>query len=312
MAKLSGLINQGKLGKAPADAVNAMPLPPTTLDSSIASEPDITKQENFEVGRRIIDLAVDRIVPSPYQVRVATGEDSIETLMVSISQEGIISPVIVRMLDSSTYEVIAGHNRLEACRRLGFSTVPAVVCTLSDAEAARALASDNFIRRDLSDYERFKHARLLKEKGFCKTNGEIGQVLGVSRQLVGFLFAFSDFPESAIRILDSHPAILGATQANELRNLAKNYPDIFTEALKLLAEKALQQNRMRRWIENRLNTGKTEITVPRQEIRINKPGLRSPIKLVFTENEVKIHAEHLDIDRLKQLIESNLKHLLKQ
>lgn len=314
MAKLSGLISQGKLGEASAKTLNAMPSLPTTLESSIPLVPNKEKQGKppSPDNRQITELELTQIVSSPYQVRVASGEESIEALVTSISTEGVISPIVVRMLDSSMYEIVAGHNRLEACRRLGYKTVPVVVCALSDAEAARALTSDNFVRRDLSDYERFKHAKLLKEKGFCKTNSEIGQVLGVSRQLVGFLFAFGDFPESAIRILDSSPAILGATQANELRNLAKTSPEVFTEALKLLSEKRLQQNRMRRWIENHSGMGKAAVVVPRQEIKIEKPGLRSSIKMVFTENEVKIQAENLDIDRLKQLIETNLKHLLKE
>ncbi|MCB4362052.1 ParB/RepB/Spo0J family partition protein [Quatrionicoccus australiensis] len=95
------------------------------------------------------------------------------------------------------HEVIAGHHRLEACRRLGHSSVPVVVRKMTDAQAACALTSDNFVRKELSDYERYKHAKLLKDREFCKTNSEIGQVLGVSRQLVGFRIGFDVFSVGA-------------------------------------------------------------------------------------------------------------------
>lgn len=100
------------------------------------------------------------IKSSPYQVRAVADSDYIETLMASIVQSGVISPVVVRALDSSIFEVIAGHHRLEACRRLGHTTVPVVVRQMTDSEAACALASDNFVRKELSDFERFKRAKL--------------------------------------------------------------------------------------------------------------------------------------------------------
>ncbi|WP_455431262.1 hypothetical protein [Quatrionicoccus australiensis] len=68
---------------------------------------------------------------------------------------------------------------------------------MTDAQAACALTSDNFVRKELSDYERYKHAKLLKDREFCKTNSEIGQVLGVSRQLVGFRIGFDVFSVGA-------------------------------------------------------------------------------------------------------------------
>jgi len=327
MAKLSGLIGSGKVGKPDQKVVDAMPDAPAattldssiqtdsskeTLDSSAASPPaELPALESSIDKSAITEMAVSSIRPSPYQVRAVADTDYIETLMASIVQSGVISPIIVRTLDSSTYEVIAGHHRLEACRRLGHTMVPVVVRQMSDAQAACALTSDNFVRKELSDFERYKHAKLLKEHGFCKTNAEIGEVLGVSRQLVGFLFAFDEYPTGAKAILEINPKVLGATQANELKDLAREEPELFTEAIALLAGGKVRQNQIRQWVESRFKSTPVRMQ-HRQEIKIQKPGLRSPIKLTYTDREAKIQADGLNVVKLKKLIEDNLDILISQ
>ena len=273
MAKLSGLIERGKVGKPNQKVVDAMPEAPenikqdsnpegdgssitSVLDSSTApiDAPKAMALDSSIRKTSVTEVDVSVIKSSPYQVRAVADSDYIETLMASIVQSGVISPVVVRALDSSIFEVIAGHHRLEACRRLGHTTVPVVVRQMTDSEAACALASDNFVRKELSDFERFKHAKLLKDHGFCKTNSEIGQVLGVSRQLVGFLFSFDEYPVGAKAILEVNPKILGATQAYELKDLAREEPDIFSEAIALLAEEKLRQNQIRHWVESKFKS----------------------------------------------------------
>lgn len=314
MAKLSGLIEKGKVGKADPKVVEAMPDAPVTsetLDSSTGSAA-LVKPEMLESSAPralTVELPVDTLRASPFQVRAVSDSEYIETLMESIVQSGVISPIVVRALDSNIYEVIAGHHRLEACRRLGHGKVPVVVRRMTDAEAACALASDNFVRKELSDFERYKHARLLRDLSFCKTNSEIGQVLGVSRQLVGFLFAFDDYPVGAKAILEMHPRILGATQANELRDLAKEEPDVFSEAMALLAEGKLLQNQIRHWIESRFKPATVRMR-QRQEVKIQKPGLLSAVKLIYTDREAKIQAQGLNIEKLKKLLEEHLDSLL--
>ena len=332
MAKLSGLIERGKVGKPDQTVVDAMPEAPENitldsgvvaggsvatpaLDSSIVADVEsdaVIKSVVLESSVRkqtVTEVDVSVIHSSPYQVRAVADSDYIETLMASIIQSGVISPVVVRELDSSIYEVIAGHHRLEACRRLGHTTVPVVVRQMTDSEAACALASDNFVRKELSDYERYKHAKLLKDHGFCKTNSEIGQVLGVSRQLVGFLFSFDDYPVGAKAILEVNPKILGATQANELKDIACDEPDVFAEAMALLAEEKLRQNQIRHWVESKFKSATVRMQ-RRQEVKIQRPGSRSFIKLTYTDREAKIQAEGLNVESLKKLIEDNLDRLI--
>ena len=103
------------------------------------------------VGQMVTDaskIPIHLINQSPYQIPYAD-ESYIEELMGSITDTGgVISPVVVRTISSGKYELIAGHTRLEACRRLGLTEVSAVVRVMSDGEAAKALIADNLARRD--------------------------------------------------------------------------------------------------------------------------------------------------------------------
>ena len=49
-------------------------------------------------------------------------DTAFEMLIESISNLGVLTPIIVRSIDDSNYEIISGHRRVEACRRLGIET----------------------------------------------------------------------------------------------------------------------------------------------------------------------------------------------
>ena len=345
MAKLSGLIGTGKIGVADESSIRAMPDAPRlqaldsnaqissnhedrtptasllnneALDSNAPPETSSTHTVAISRDGDGVDFArlpVTSIAPSRFQVRAVADDGYIETLMSSIGESGVISPIVVRplpknaALESNAYEIVAGHHRFEACRRLGHSDVNVIIKHLMDAEAACALASDNLVRKDLDDYERFKHAKMLRDNHFCRTNTEIGVVLGVSRTLVSFLMAFDVFPAGAKAILETHPGILGATQANELKDIATDEPDVFTEALLLVAEGKLQQNQIRPWIDKRFK-GPAVRMQKRRVLEISRPGLSSRIKVTYSDNEAKIQAPEINIEKLQKLIEENLGDLV--
>lgn len=323
MAKLSGLIESGKIGKADQKAVSAMPdahLIPTAkpaekdlVTKSQLAESDAAA-ETMVFGAHEMDLSESRSVsmaavrPSPYQVNEITDSDYIEELMESIMQSGVISPLVVRELDDGIFELIAGHHRYEACRRLGHSEVRVVVRAMSNSDAARALVADNFVHKDRTDYERYKHAKMLKENRFCVTGREVATVLGVSPAKVSQLMTFESFPEGAKALMEATPGLMGCESAYSLKNFIVDEPDLFTEALRLIGEGKLVASKIPHWIESRYKPATTRLQA-RQEIKISRPGL-NPIKLTYTDREAKIQADGLDVERLRKLIEDNLESLL--
>lgn len=165
------------------------------------------------------EIAVSAIVSSPYQVR-HFDDNAIDELAQSIvDTNGLITPIVVRQLANGKFELVAGHTRYEAIKRLGHATIPAIVKQLSDSEAAKALAADNLTRKDLSDFEIFKQITILEANGFVKSNSETGRLLGRVRQDIIRFKSYAKLPAEIIGLLEKDKTIIGANCAQQLADL---------------------------------------------------------------------------------------------
>ena len=99
--------------------------------------------------RKLLELPIDSIHPNPYQPRVTFDEETISELAQSISQVGLIQPLVVRK-SSSGYELVAGERRLRACKSLGMATVTCIVEEqLREESSAMMALIENLQREDL-------------------------------------------------------------------------------------------------------------------------------------------------------------------
>ena len=129
----------------------------------------VSKDKIAEVGLALIDepKAMARMEIDPVAV---------EELAQSISEIGLLQPIVLRE-DGKRYEIIAGHRRFLAHRRLELSTVKAIVKTMSDQEAVIARATENLARVDLTPLEEAAiYADLVN--GHSMTLEQIGQKMG--------------------------------------------------------------------------------------------------------------------------------------
>jgi len=87
----------------------------------------------------------------PYKVEE---NEEMEMLTHSIKENGILSPLIVRPIENSEYEIISGHRRLFASKRAGLTEVPAFVIEMDRDNAAIALVDSNLHRENISPSEK--------------------------------------------------------------------------------------------------------------------------------------------------------------
>ena len=135
---------------------------------------------------RIDKVNINNLIPfneNPYRIR--EGEE-LESLLDSISENGIISPLVVRPTEKKDkYEVISGHRRLHAARMLDLETVPVTVCDVSREEAAIMLVDSNLHREHILPSEKAKAYKLkldaLKAQG-KRTDLTCGQAVHKSRE----------------------------------------------------------------------------------------------------------------------------------
>ena len=97
------------------------------LGALIPAEPDTTESA-FQ------DIDIVQIVPNPYQPRDRFDEESLAALAESISEVGVIQPIIVREATEG-YEIIAGERRWRAAQRAGLRSIPTLVRSADDKGA---------------------------------------------------------------------------------------------------------------------------------------------------------------------------------
>ena len=103
-----------------------------------------------------VNIPVEKIHPfegHPYKV---LDNEEMNTLIESIQQKGVISPIVVRPLENTNdeYEIISGHRRLRASVKAGLETVPALIYAVSRDEAAIMLVDSNLHREHILPSER--------------------------------------------------------------------------------------------------------------------------------------------------------------
>ncbi len=151
--------------------------------------------DSDDSGERVQYLPLDQIQPSPLQPRKRFSDEALGELMESISEHGVIQPLIVRMVGAH-YELIAGERRFRACQRLEYEEVPAIVRDASDRDVLEMALIENLQREDLNPIEEAEaFVRLAKE--FHLRQEDIAKRVGKNRATVA----------NAMRLLDLHPDV---------------------------------------------------------------------------------------------------------
>ncbi len=123
----------------------------------------------------------------PFKVRL---DESMDELVRSVKESGILSPIIARTGKDGCYEILSGHRRTKACEIAGIKNVPVIVKNLDDDSAAILLVDSNLQRENILPSEKAYAYKLkleaLKHQGARTdlTSGQIGQKLKTSVETV--------------------------------------------------------------------------------------------------------------------------------
>ena len=133
--------------------------------------------------RFIENIEITKLHPfegNPYKVR---DDADMESLEESISEQGIAMPLLVRPLENTEgeYEIISGHRRLFAARRLGLKEVPVIVYDISREDAIVMLVDSNLFREHVLPSEKAFAYKMKLEAMNHKGRTTCGQVGHKSR-----------------------------------------------------------------------------------------------------------------------------------
>ena len=104
--------------------------------------------------RVIQEISIDKIDPFPDHPYKVLDDGDMEQLAESIRAKGLISPLLVRKMYHGRFELVSGHRRLFACRKLGMDKVICEVRDMSKEEAIITMVESNFQRDRLLPSEK--------------------------------------------------------------------------------------------------------------------------------------------------------------
>jgi ParB family chromosome partitioning protein len=164
------------------------------LSALISARPPASRLE-AEPGDIVQQASLASIVPSPLQPRKDFARDSLNELVESIRQHGIIQPLVVREV-GGRHELIAGERRWRAAQEAGLAEVPVITRVATDLEVLELSLIENLQRADLNPIEEAQaYARLAGEFGLRQE--DIAQKVGRSRAAVA----------NSMRLLDLHQQV---------------------------------------------------------------------------------------------------------
>ena len=128
----------------------------------------------------IKNISIDLLVPfenHPFKKRNGIEH---QELTESIKENGLLEPIIVRSFPAGKYEIISGHRRVEACKELGITSVPAIIEELTKDEAIVQMVDSNIHREHILPSEK-AFAYKMKSEALKHQGKTYGQVVHKSR-----------------------------------------------------------------------------------------------------------------------------------
>jgi ParB family chromosome partitioning protein len=168
-----------------------------------AGTPSVIEQEG-----ELRTLPIQQIQPGKYQPRRHWNDEALDELAASIRAQGLIQPVVVRMIGKNSYELIAGERRWRAAQRAQLSELPVLVKDVPEVAVPAMALIENIQRQDLTPLEEADALKRLIDD-FDLTHQQAADAVGRSRASVSNLLRLTEMPDSIKRLLDESKLEMG-------------------------------------------------------------------------------------------------------
>jgi len=175
------------------------------LEALLGEDPATLTDDPAAPAGAPVRLPLDALQAGRYQPRTRMDESALQELAASISQHGIMQPIVVRPIGEGRYEIIAGERRFRAAGMAGLEEVPVLVREVTDQNALAMALIENIQREDLNPLEEAQAIRRLIEE-FSYTHEQASEAIGRSRSATSNL----------LRLLNLAPAVQTLLLAGDL------------------------------------------------------------------------------------------------
>ena len=168
--------------------------------------------ENSTYSDKIVTLNINEIEPNRNQPRKDFDEEALNSLAESISQHGLIQPIVVRPTIGGGYTIIAGERRWRACRMAGLTEIPVVIKDTDEQNLMEMALVENLQREDLNPVEEALGYKSLID-GFGLTQEEVATKMAKSRSAVANALRLLNLKEEELEALRSGKITSGHARA---------------------------------------------------------------------------------------------------
>ncbi len=169
-------------------------------------EPEVTSENeqsstNTAVKSDIV-VPIEKVRPNPDQPRQDFGQKELEELASSISEKGVIQPIIVRTdpKDENLYQIIAGERRWRASQIALVHDIPIIIREMDDTEVLEVAIIENVQRSDLNPVEEALGFRQLMGS-YGHTQEKLAKALGKSRSHIANILRLLSLPDDVLALL---------------------------------------------------------------------------------------------------------------
>jgi len=166
---------------------------PATAPEEPAAEEKTERKEEIPAEDRVNYINIHEIMPNTNQPRKTFNEDKIAELADSITEHGIIQPIVVRRKKKG-YEIVAGERRWRAAMKAGLTEVPCLLKELTDEQNMLIAIIENMQREDLNPIEEAEGLHQMVTT-FGLTQDQVSKSVGKSRPYITNALRLLKLPE---------------------------------------------------------------------------------------------------------------------
>ena len=190
----------------------------STVDAVLNTEKTDSTIKGTSGSSGLLQLAIEKIVPNPFQPRTRFNELELDELSDSIRQHGVMQPVVVRQTVRG-YELIAGERRWRASQRAGLAEIPALVRDLDDQQVAALALIENIQREQLTAIEQARALARMRDQ-FSMDQTALATMISSSRSNVANLLRLLNLSQGVQSMLEEGRLEMG--HARSLLPLPEN------------------------------------------------------------------------------------------
>ena len=183
----------------------------STVDAVLNTEKTDSTIKGTSGPSGLLQLAVEKIVPNPFQPRTRFNELELDELSDSIRQHGVMQPVVVRQTVRG-YELIAGERRWRASQRAGLAEIPALVRDLDDQQVAALALIENIQREQLTAIEQARALARMRDQ-FSMDQTALATMISSSRSNVANLLRLLNLSQGVQSMLEEGRLEMGHARA---------------------------------------------------------------------------------------------------